>query len=247
MMKKFGFTLAEVLITLGIVGVIAAMTIPTFVTNAQNKANAARLSSTISNLENAFGIMMVQEGANTFDETEFYEEFVTSPTSGKTMAKLDQYLKINGSGSFADYYEGTSINSIVKEIGNSDLNINHGSSDILYQTKNGAIIHFSKSIRTITEQKAEENGLSINSAKLILQIDVNGAEKPNLNGRDFFLFMLGPDGKLYPAGGKTYSYIIFGDDKYLYTNEDSRFACTGSKRSIGCTARLIENNFVVDY
>ena len=29
MKKRFGFTLAEVLITLGIIGVVAAMTIPT--------------------------------------------------------------------------------------------------------------------------------------------------------------------------------------------------------------------------
>ena len=31
MTKRFGFTLAEVLITLGIIGVVAAMTIPTLI------------------------------------------------------------------------------------------------------------------------------------------------------------------------------------------------------------------------
>lgn len=36
-MKKLAFTLAEVLITLGIIGVVAAMTIPTLVTNADKK------------------------------------------------------------------------------------------------------------------------------------------------------------------------------------------------------------------
>ena len=30
-MKKIGFTLAEVLITLGIIGIVAAMTIPTLI------------------------------------------------------------------------------------------------------------------------------------------------------------------------------------------------------------------------
>ena len=33
MTKRFGFTLAEVLITLGIIGVVAAMTIPTLIAN----------------------------------------------------------------------------------------------------------------------------------------------------------------------------------------------------------------------
>lgn len=35
--KVFGFTLAEVLITLGVIGVVAAMTIPTLMTNLQNR------------------------------------------------------------------------------------------------------------------------------------------------------------------------------------------------------------------
>ena len=36
-MKIFGFTLAEVLITLGIIGVVAAMTIPGLIQNSKNK------------------------------------------------------------------------------------------------------------------------------------------------------------------------------------------------------------------
>ena len=38
MSKRFGFTLAEVLITLGIIGVVAAMTIPTLITNYNQRA-----------------------------------------------------------------------------------------------------------------------------------------------------------------------------------------------------------------
>ena len=35
--RKIAFTLAEVLITLGIIGVIAAMTLPSLITNYQEK------------------------------------------------------------------------------------------------------------------------------------------------------------------------------------------------------------------
>jgi len=38
MKKDFAFTLAEVLITLAIIGVVAAMTIPTLVANYQEKS-----------------------------------------------------------------------------------------------------------------------------------------------------------------------------------------------------------------
>lgn len=41
-MKK-GFTLAEVLITLGIIGIVAAITLPTLMTNYKKKATATRV------------------------------------------------------------------------------------------------------------------------------------------------------------------------------------------------------------
>lgn len=36
-MKNYGFTLAEVLITLGIIGIVAAMTLPAIVSKYQEK------------------------------------------------------------------------------------------------------------------------------------------------------------------------------------------------------------------
>lgn len=41
-MKK-GFTLSEVLITLGIIGIVAAITLPTLITNYQKKTTATRV------------------------------------------------------------------------------------------------------------------------------------------------------------------------------------------------------------
>ena len=46
-MKKFyAFTLAEVLITLGIIGVVAAMTMPTVIKNYQKKQDATQMRKT---------------------------------------------------------------------------------------------------------------------------------------------------------------------------------------------------------
>ena len=51
-MKK-GFTLAEVLITLGIIGVVAAMTIPTLIQNTNSVKFASQFKKSISTLSQA--------------------------------------------------------------------------------------------------------------------------------------------------------------------------------------------------
>ena len=56
MTKKFGFTLAEVLITLGIIGVVAAMTIPTLIANTNGAKFRSQFKKTISTLNQA-GLM----------------------------------------------------------------------------------------------------------------------------------------------------------------------------------------------
>lgn len=53
MKKRFGFTLAEVLITLGIIGVVAAMTIPTLIQNTNSTKFSAQFKKTLATLNNA--------------------------------------------------------------------------------------------------------------------------------------------------------------------------------------------------
>ena len=59
-MKK-GFTLMEVLITVGIVGVVAAMTIPHMQSNVAKQQAGSGLMRAINTIENAFQLTMVNE------------------------------------------------------------------------------------------------------------------------------------------------------------------------------------------
>ena len=59
--KKAAFTLAEVLITLGIIGIVAAMTIPALVQNYREKADVIRLKKAVSALEQA-KLMAINDG-----------------------------------------------------------------------------------------------------------------------------------------------------------------------------------------
>ena len=60
--EQEAFTLAEVLITLGIIGVVAAMTVPTLIAKYFDKAMEAKYKKVISSLANGYKLMLNKEG-----------------------------------------------------------------------------------------------------------------------------------------------------------------------------------------
>ena len=60
--KKVAFTLAEVLITLGIIGVVAAMTLPTLIANYEKKVTATKAKKAYSELLNAIKMSEAHNG-----------------------------------------------------------------------------------------------------------------------------------------------------------------------------------------
>lgn len=60
--RRKAFTLAEVLITLGIIGVVAAMTIPTLIANTNGQKYRSQLKKTISTLSQAARMSQAQYG-----------------------------------------------------------------------------------------------------------------------------------------------------------------------------------------
>ena len=61
--KKFGFTLAEVLITLAIIGVVAALTLPTLITNHKNKVRMTKLQQTYAIISQALHLAQAEHGS----------------------------------------------------------------------------------------------------------------------------------------------------------------------------------------
>lgn len=68
-MKKLGFTLAEVLITLVIIGVIAAMTVPTLMNNTNAQEFRSALKKAISGVNQALTLHYALEGLSATDYT----------------------------------------------------------------------------------------------------------------------------------------------------------------------------------
>ncbi len=66
-MRKLGFTLAEVLITLGIIGVIATLTLPTLMSNTAEREYSTALKKAISSLTESVQMQVALENVS-FDE-----------------------------------------------------------------------------------------------------------------------------------------------------------------------------------
>ena len=57
-----GFTLAEVLVVIGVIGVVAALTMPTIIQNQQKKTIAAQLKHSYAIMSNVFSLAEVDYG-----------------------------------------------------------------------------------------------------------------------------------------------------------------------------------------
>ena len=68
--RKFAFTLAEVLITLGIIGVVAAMTIPTLISNFQKRAWETILKEDYALVSEGLLRLMADDQVKYFDPIE---------------------------------------------------------------------------------------------------------------------------------------------------------------------------------
>ena len=87
-MKKFGFTLAEILIALAIVGIVAAITLPTLTTSTKKETNMAKAKVTVSDLENAFSLMIASEGVQDLEEAKICD-------GGNLYNELSKYVKVS--------------------------------------------------------------------------------------------------------------------------------------------------------
>lgn len=117
-MKRFAFTLAEVLITLGIIGVVAAMTLPVLIENHQKKVVASKLAKFYSIMSQAAYSWADEEGISQGATYSFPEGVVRN---GKELEawyndNLGKYIKSTNqnstsSGFFVALADGSGFNA----------------------------------------------------------------------------------------------------------------------------------------
>ena len=160
-----GFTLAEVLITLGIIGVVAALTLPTLIQNHKKQTYVNQLKKVVNTLENAAQMAVAKEGASSFKDTKVYSRFMDYYTCSDNCIDITE-----------DILNSLNIKYISIDKSNKDYSSDYKDLDDsrlpeYYYLKHpvvlpdGSILYFSDG--TIT-------------------VDVNGNKGPNQMGRDTF-------------------------------------------------------------
>ena len=116
MTKRFGFTLAEVLITLGIIGVVAAMTIPTLISNTNGAQFKTAYKKALSTLNQAVLMNIAMEdtdfsslvednplGEAANGATEMSMSWILKERMQSATNITDSYFKVEGENSTPSY------------------------------------------------------------------------------------------------------------------------------------------------
>lgn len=214
--SKFAFTLAEVLITLGIIGIVAALTIPALIQQQQDKATVTALKKAFTNFSQAYTLAVQNNGT-----PETWASSGGGSGGENILNVLAPYLKIvkncgRNAGCFPD--NGKFIN-------NAAFNINTYVPDAKAQLTDGSLIYAwaAPSCGVVGTSPA------LQSACGDLGVDINGFKGPNQLGVDTFTFFITKSG-IVPYGAQQSSVNTFDADCKNKTTQ-----------GFGCAAWVIYN------
>jgi len=196
--KKVAFTLAEILITLGIIGVVAAMTIPTLIANTNGAKFRSQFKKSISTLNQAGLMVQAQYGFNYAGTTPAYQmrnkcatahpetntsfcAILNGVLTGQTYIGASTNLKRNNNGKETGYSWVSTTNSgkLANGAALTDM--------ILYTLADGSLIGFHEAAANcelpvgtkMTKETIEKGPSEGGIAPCWGFIDVNGVSLPN--------------------------------------------------------------------
>ena len=165
--RKIAFTLAEVLVTLGIIGVVSAMTVPTLMQNYQRQSYVTQLHKVYNEFTQAYTRYLSDKNALNLQEAG-YTDAASMDNFMKTYFKIVKDCGDDGTDCFASEY---------KKIDGSSLGVVITGT---YDPRNYVLA----------------NGASISMIPRQIHVDVNGKKGPNIIGRDVFAIHVFDDGTL---------------------------------------------------
>lgn len=194
--KKIAFTLAEVLIVVGIIGIIAEVTIPTLMASFKKQVAVTQLKATYSILNAALTRAGVDYGT---DINQWTIDNINSTTSFSQTYLLPYLKTVENCGTSNSATCAYDIYSL-KNSAYYDT-IRGGAGYYSFVLTNGALI-------AVTFW--DDSSPIVGNDRFVIYIDVNARSKPNVVGKDVFLIEPGGNfggdpnkNKLVPYGHST--------------------------------------------
>ena len=245
--RKAAFTLAEVLITLGIIGIVAAMTMPTLISKHEKKVYGTKLIQTYSILNQGFRAYLGQNETDLLSQTPAFDSIHNSAVSSCDPENWDNPACKEFVDEMSKIFNGIHLNKTgVVTYKYLKANGTGTRGPWSFTLNNGAVMYIgvSKNYNTTGRlAQVKQYGTKLTTSVAYLDIDINGAKKPNRWGRDFFEFQVSDEGIVIPEGGKDYSVFRNGNLDSMWNSQYMSWGCkpeTTSPKGWGCGARVIE-------
>ena len=193
--RKAAFTLAEVLITLGIIGVVSALTMPSLIQSYKEKVTVTKLEKAYSFLNQAY-----KRISDEYGEPQDWPgvEYAGNASASAASAHRDLYAQYVSCKKFKGQIYGTVDTTKKIKALNGELYtyIYYFPS---FTNNDGTVFQFS-SLRNCGGYVLSTGKLTACSMGGDILVDINGYEKgPNQLGKDIFAFVTAQTG-VYPAG-----------------------------------------------
>ncbi|HIT92478.1 MAG TPA: type II secretion system protein [Candidatus Stercorousia faecigallinarum] len=220
---RLAFTLAEVLVTLGIIGVVSAMTVPTLVQNHQRKTYTTSLHKVYNQISQA--LMQYQTDRNALN---LAEAGLTNEDAVGGFFKT--YFKvINDCGE--DFSPCFASASEYKYLNGKALNPDKRGKHIVLA--DGTSIRY-------------EYRSNLGLVLIELFVDINGVKGPNIAGRDIFALYIYKNGNI-----DDYSYDNTTAERLTKEQRERSFntVCSGNTNGnwYGCFGKILNDNWEMNY
>ena len=221
--------MAEVLITLGIIGIVAAMTLPALIQKQQTKSILVSLNKSYAELQNIVNLISNEHGEDIGNVIKLYDD---EQTKNLFMKYYDNAKDCSNNSCYKEdiiyyTYAGDKINITTGNTPNS----NYYFSKNKFLTKEGRLIIFG----------------GTNKHGRMISVDVNGPfKKPNAWGRDVFTFRV-MEKQIMPCGGKIHTTTIAMNRRKAYMQDLAARIMPSLSQGFLILSIIIKNILQVNY
>ena len=251
------FNFSEVLLTITVIGIVGALTMPGLISSYEKKVYVSQLQKALSQFEQAMQNVMVRhECTDIVCSGLFSGDSNSAEWNNKMDEEMKKSIKVIRSAKSGEAFDSNVKSVYLKPRDAFTTNMDWAATDgYKFITPDGVFYH----VKTRNcEPTPKADSAIITNFCADVTIDVNSKNRPNQYGRDLFTFVVGQNGHLYPIGGVEYVIAMEGDEglngsNYWVNNMDG---CVGdvkndykitSAKGTTCAARIMGSGWKMEY